>query len=41
MVTGYNRKERADKRNVDNLLICKFHFSHSNINIPLEKVKGL
>ena len=34
-------KKGADKFNVDNTLVCEFHFNPSDINIPLEKAKGL
>ena len=37
-ISGYSRKGGAEKRNVDNALVCKFHF---NPSIPLKKAKGL
>ena len=38
-ISRYHRKEGADKFNVNNALVCEFHFNPGDINMPIGKGK--
>lgn len=38
-ISRYRRKERADKLNVNNALVCEFHLNLSDVNMLIGKGK--
>ena len=38
-ISRYRRKERADKFNVNNALVCEFHLNPSDVNMLIGKGK--